>query len=193
MVLPSDVPRPLRRTLLCGFLAALLCGLILGGCASSSETLPARVYASDASFTASFPPCFAGGDPVVCAGEKVGGTITLTVVTPERSAGVRIEADPVQGLCTFFPAENGDPIPVDPAAAEGILAPFALLCGPAAEEAPVFSRSDDGEVTRIESPAGTLVVSPEGVPLCLIAPDFAGNLREITIETWTAMEGGVGN
>ena len=192
MVLSSDVSHTPFRALLCGFLAALMCGPLFGAC-SSAGPLPERIRSSDASFTAVFPPCFAGGDPVVCRGEKTGGTVTLTVVTPERSAGVRIEADPLAGTCTLFTAENGDPIPVDPTAAAGILAPLALLCGPAAEDAPVFSRADDGEVTRIESSAGTLVVTPSGIPVRLIAPDFAGHPREIAIEAWTAMEGGVGN
>ena len=185
LFLSRNFRRHAARAVLCGLLSSFL---FIQGCAAGSESpLTARIAASDASFTAVFPPCHAGGEAVVCAGEKIGGSVALTVLSPARSADVRIEADPAAGTCSLFTAGSGEAIPVDPAAAEAILAPLSLLCMPASPDdpAPALSRSDDGEETRIEMDRGTLIVSPDGVPLRLVTADFAGTAREIILEGWT--------
>ena len=194
-----------RRAILAGLCASLLLRLLAGCAPASASPLTDRIRSSDASFTAVFPSSLAGGltggrnggEAVVCAGEKTGGTVVLTVVSPSRSAGVRIEADPAARTCLLYTAGCAAPIPVEAEAAEAILAPFSLLFEPApasGSRAParpaalsVFSRSDDGTETRIESEDGTraLVLSPDGVPLRLAAPDRSGASREITIESWS--------
>ena len=206
-----------RRAILAGLCASLLLRLLAGCVPASASPLTDRIRSSDASFTAVFPSSLTdgltggltgnltggltggrnGGEAVVCAGEKTGGTVVLTVVSPSRSAGVRIEADPAARTCLLYTAGCAAPIPVEAEAAEAILAPFSLLFEPApasGSRAParpaalsVFSRSDDGTETRIESEDGTraLVLSPDGVPLRLAAPDRSGAPREITIESWS--------
>ncbi|MBO7403717.1 MAG: hypothetical protein J6V24_02045 [Clostridia bacterium] len=184
LFLRRNLRRHAVRAVLCGLAASLL---FFPGCAGGRSPLTERIAASDASFTAVFPPCHAEGEAVVCAGEKRGGTITLTVLSPARSADVRIEADPAARTCTLFTAGCPDPIPVDPAAAEAILAPLSLLCiwEAADDPAPAFSRSDDGEETRVTSARGTLILSPDGVPVRVVTPDLCGVPRAITLEGWS--------
>ncbi len=193
--------RPAAGAVLCGLLASCLCALFPGCERQPRGAIPERVYASDATFTAVFPPAFEGGSPVVCAGVKTGDHFTLTVLSPERSAGVRIEADPSVPACSLFtdtPRVEGasvpdDPIPVDPAAAEALLSPLAVLCGlngtPDSDLlTPALARSPDGEETLVAASGCILALSPDGVPLRVTSPDFAGVPREIVLSSWEYAE-----
>ena len=63
LFLSRNFRRHAARAVLCGLLSSFL---FIQGCAAGSESpLTARIAASDASFTAVFPPCHAGGEAVV--------------------------------------------------------------------------------------------------------------------------------
>lgn len=181
---------PPRRRSPSPVLAGILTVFALAACSRSlGESRPDaldRIYASDAAFTAVFPPAEADGEPVVCEGLKSGSAFALTVVSPARSAGITASFS-ADGTCVLSVPGSEETIPADPRAARALTVPFSLLCGAEEIESdgtpvialPAIRRSADGGETEIRYPSGTLVLSAEGIPLRIRASDLAGGEREI--------------
>ncbi len=125
--------------------AALLTGCARGGTSHPSGLL-AETAASDASFTVVFPSAANLDEDVRCAGEKLPDGVTLTVLAPERSAGLVVTLALREDGEGFAVSVSGpdfpDPAVMDPAAARALTDIFAALYGPGI--------SSDGSAVRQE-------------------------------------------
>ena len=172
----------------------------------------ALIASTDASFRIRFPAAYPGGEDVVCSGVRSGDSILLTAEQPERIAGaafaLTMAGDPDESGARPFSVSLSGPdfpsaMPVDPAAARGLSAVFSLLYDPEgqraggtdpefgahSEEAAVFlfvpAVERRGEETAFLYEAGTLILSPDGVPARAECPDLSGRTRTVVFEEYT--------
>ena len=109
---------------------------VAAGCARGEKPfpggdLPTRSAAADASFTVVFPSATNLDEDVRCAGEKRADGAVLTVVSPERSAGIVIGLRLLPDGGGFAVSVSGpdfpEPAAIDPAAARALTDVFAAL------------------------------------------------------------------
>ncbi len=153
-----------------------------------------RLTASDAAFTVCFPSCAADLPDVICSGEKTGSVVTLTVRSPERSAGVSVRADcsPHAARVVILPSPAGDEeIPVTEEAAAFLLSVFRGLCG--AQEPletkgvfalPAVKKTPDGRGTEIAFSSAVLTLGESGMPESVRAADLGGGTRVVLFEDY---------
>ena len=134
--------------------AALLTGCARGG-ASHPTGLLAETAGSVASFTVVFPSATNLDEAVRCAGEKLPDGVTLTVLAPERSAGLivtlALREDGEGFAVSVSGPEFPDPAVMDPAAARALTDIFAALYGPGISSDGSAVRQEYGGVYRAEA------------------------------------------
>ena len=147
-------------------LVLILIGYSTTGCSAEGDNV-FDYRNHDASFSAVFSGEFSP-DNVVCAGEKTDESITLTVLTPERSSGIVVTYD-FTSVCVSV----GDTtIPLSDAAAKNIKAFFDLLYPPAeALSEWTAKKSDDGLETYLVSPSGKVTLGENLLPVSVTVGD----------------------
>ena len=176
-----------------------------------------RIRSRDAAFTLVLPSATNQGEDLLCAGERSGDRVVLAAVSPERSAGLTAEitmpgadplswSDPRNWTVTLTGPGFPSPAPVDPEAALFLRSVCSLLYGPeepgsdrGTSELPLKvslyvpavgkSGSGEGEEILLSDGRGTLVLSPDGMPVRLICADLGGNRRTVRIEDYRFEDG----
>ena len=112
----------------------------------------------DASFSLEFP---SPTDAVVCRAEREGGSLTLSVTSPERSADLRVICSP--DGCVIIPCGSESAIPLSSRASDGLTSVFSLLYR-GSDGSESVTRSDDGQSTVITYPDGAVTVGADMMP-----------------------------
>lgn len=149
--------------------------LILSSCAADPEALY-EFRSSPSSFTVSFP---SSGQPVVCDA-RMDDTLRLTVISPERSAGMGV-------VCTSdscIVSAGGVQIPLSAEASRAMRDFFLILSSETAESVP--TRSAEGENTVLETAAGTLVLDSDLNPCAVIYTGMDGEERTAEIRDFSS-------
>ena len=144
-------------------LAVLIVALCLAasGCASKDGSSLFSYASADAEYTAVFPSEY--GD-VIAGVTKTDGEVFLTVVSPERSAGMRVTVD-AGNTCTLYP-QSGDGIRLSRAAAEGLTGVISLLSKGESEVRSV-KKTDDGAYTSAIYDDGEVTLDGNGLPVAV--------------------------
>lgn len=166
----------LKRTpfVLVAALLAILCG-----CGAEREDMLFRYTQTPAQFEMTFPSQY--GD-VVCDAVWDGDTASLTVRSPERSAGLKITCG-VTGCATEM---DGVTIPLSGNAAAALTNIFCTLYS-GAEEGITPKRSADGTETLIAYPCGILTLNDQLLPCRVECVAMNGEDRTIVIENYTLL------
>lgn len=165
-----------RRILV--FVSVFAAFFILTGCKGTHTPAVFGYVSCDARFNVEFP---SRGESVVCSAERAGGKILLTVVTPERSADLRVIASP--DGCVIIPMDGGEGIPLSTRAADGLTDVFELLYR-GEDGCESIVRSDDGQTTDIIYPDGCVTVGADMLP---VAVEIRGDdsARTVVISGYT--------
>lgn len=156
-----------------------LSALLLCGCRSVHTPAVFGYVSCDARFEVEFP---SRTDTVICSVERKDGTLSLTVVTPERSADLRVISSPDR--CVIIPKDGGDGIPLSSRASEGLTEVFALLYR-GSDGSESISRSADGQSTVITYPDGCVTVGADMLPSSV---EIIGDCtRTVTISGYTVV------
>ena len=150
----------------CLVLAALL---FSAGCAGEDgqEGRTDKIAAADADFVLVFPPSSEGTDAVRCAGERQGNAVTLTVLDPERSAGIVVrcvteDGTWADGRCEIEVPQFADAVEVGAEAGRALAGVFRAMYG-------------GGE---------GLTLDAEGLPGAVERVDLGGNRHTVKVEEY---------
>ena len=154
-----------------------LSALLLCGCGSVHTPAVFGYVSCDARFEVEFP---SRTDTVVCSAERKDGKVSLTVITPERSADLRVISSP--DGCVIIPKDGGDGIPLSSRASEGLTEVFALLYR-GSDGSESISRSADGQSTVITYPDGCVTVGADMLPTSVEIS--GGCVRTVVINGYT--------
>lgn len=135
--------------------------LILTGCKAEGDSV-FDYREHDASFSAVFSSSDVSSeetDDVICSVTKAGGDICMTVVSPARSAGVKITYDSKNVTVSA----GNVTIPLSDRASAGIRNLFDLLY-PVSDIQWTLKRSDDGRETYLISKDGQITLGEDLLP-----------------------------
>lgn len=159
--------------------SALILSALLFSVGCTADNAPLLSFSeNDATFTAVFPS--SNGD-VTAECTKTGDCFTLTVVSPERSSGVRVETK-ADGSCVLCPLV-GDGITLSAEAAKRLTSVLGLLSR-GGDGSPVIKKADVG--SEIIWDDGKLTLGDDGLPMKIEM--FGDGGREIALTNYTITE-----
>ncbi len=157
-------------------IGALLCAVaMVTACAPSEERLFAY-REKDAAFEITFPALQEGGEDVLTATTVRKGVVTLTVLSPKRSAGTVITL--TDGVCTLS-FGDGSTIPLSREGAAPLTRIFSVLYR--LEETDLPARKGDGSETEIFFEEGSLLLDESLLPKAVTVETAVGGERRVLI------------
>ena len=160
--------------------SVLILSALLFSVGCTADNAPLLSFSeNDASFTAVFPS--SSGD-VTAECTKTGDCFTLTVVSPERSSGVRVETK-TDGSCVLCPLV-GDGITLSAEAGKRLTSVLGLLSR-GGNGSPVIKKADGGG-SEIIWDDGKLTLGDDGLPMKIEM--FGDGGREVAITNYKITE-----
>lgn len=138
----------------------------------------------DASFTLTFPPTYDGGECVAADCVKTDSSVTLELISPQRSAGITVKLDLTSGTSSLVFSDDvngssGVSIPMSAEASAGLSEVFRALF----PQSYTIAASEDGESRLIVSESGSSCVDKTGSPVRIICGS-----REIAVSSFDAKQ-----
>ena len=154
------------------------------GCSNKNSVFDYREHS--ATFSVVFSSDFSGGTStadVICIGEKSSNQITLTIISPERSSGIKVLYD----FSSLSVSVSDLTIPISDGAGENIKMFFDLLypsfdqAGHSSVGSWTVAKSDDGVHTYLISPLGKVVLDENLLP---ISVSLKNDNKSVTIREY---------
>lgn len=130
----------------------------LTGCEKITSPAVSDYRNHNARFTLEFP---SRTESVICSAEKLGEDITITVVSPERSAGLTVSVSGEN--CILLPRGSDNGITLSYDASSGLTDVLSLMFAPS--DGASVTRSADGESTIITHERGAVTLDCALTPI----------------------------